>query len=521
VNNTTLTQSSDHYILAEQVRQLFVNVRVSNLSLFVVALIIAIVLWGSIPRWVFLSWLAFAFSIATAWLVLAKRYQQDSDRDTRLHSWYRLGLGAVIGIGLVWLLVPLLFLPYLSGDERTFVIVITIGRTAAATTTFSTILPAIWLSVIPAPIALCLTLLWQAGATSTELGFLIGLFVLLTLWTAKTLNQEIVSSWRLHFSLRDEKGQTDLVNVDLMRRISERKLAEERLQTGMQILTDSTGQIMRSLAQLLTSTSQTAAAVTQTATTIEEVKQTAYIAGQKAKDMSADAQQATSVSQTGEHATDAALSGLQQANQQIASIAHSVITLGEHSHAIGTIVESVNGLAEQSNLLAVNAAIEAAKAGEHGKGFAVVAREVKNLAQQSKRATAQVKEILQEIQCAARTAVLVTEQGTRAIETGVARSIEAHHSIKELSQSIARTSYTVTQIALSNQEQLVGMDQVAQAMGSVKQAATQNVEGMRQIEKAAQRLHEVGQTLNRLVEQYARESSGMNSLDQIGHTSSR
>ena len=205
MNNTTLTQSSDHYVLAEQVRLLFVNARVSNLSLFVVALIMAIVLWGSIPHWVFLSWLAFAFSIATTWLVLARRYQQDSGRNTRLYCWYRLGLGAAIGIGLVWLLVPLLFLPYLSGDERTFVIVITIGRTAAATTTFSTILPAIWLSVIPTPIALCIALLWQPGATSTELAFLNGLFALLTLWTAKTLNQEIVSSLQLHFSLRDEK----------------------------------------------------------------------------------------------------------------------------------------------------------------------------------------------------------------------------------------------------------------------------------------------------------------------------
>ena len=506
MNNTTPIHSSENYVLAEQVKLLFANAKVSNISLIIVAFLMAIALWDLLPHWVFFSWLAFAFTAAATWLILANRYQQDSDQDAHLQSWYRLGMGAAISIGLVWLLVPLLFLPFLSGDDRTFVIVIIIGRTAAAT--FSTILPAIWLAVIPTPIALILVLLWQSSTSSAWLALLTGLFVLLTLRTAKTFNQAIIFSSELHFSLRDEKRKTDLLNTDLMRKVSERRLAEEQLHTGMQILTESTSQIMRSLAQLLASTSQTAAAVTQTATTIEEVKQTAYIAGQRAKEVSSEAQQAASVSKTGEHATDAALSGLQQANQQITSIAQSVITLGEHSHAIGTIVESVNELAEQSNLLAVNAAIEAAKAGEHGKGFAIVAHEVKNLAQQSKRATAQVKEILQEIQHATHAAVLVTEQGTHAIETGVARSIEAHQSIKELSQSIARTAQSVTHIALSNQEQLVGMDQVVQAMGSVKQAASQNVEGMRQIEKAAQRLHEVGQALNGLVEQYAGEELG-------------
>jgi methyl-accepting chemotaxis protein len=499
VNNPSLPQSGDSHVLAEQVRILFANAKTSNLSLFVVVPVMAVALWDLVPHGIFLSWFVFAVTIATTWLLLAKRFQEDRNREANLPSWYRLGLGAAIGIGLVWVLVPLLFLPLLSGDERTFVIVIIIGRSAASIATFSAIMPAIWLSVIPTLIALIFVLLWQFSVASAWLALLTGLFVLLTLRMAKTLNQAIVSSLLLQFSLRSEKEKADHLNADLLRKINDRQLTEEQLRNGIQILTESTSQIMRSLTQLLTSTSQTAAAVTETATTIEEVKQTAYIAGQKAKDVSSDAQHAAAIAQTGEQATDAALSGLQQASQQIESIAHSVIKLGEHSHAIGAIVDSVNELAEQSNLLAVNAAIEAAKAGEHGKGFAVVAHEVKNLAQQSKRATAQVKDILQEIQRAARAAVAVTEQGTQAIETGVSRSIEAHQSIKELSQSVTRSAQSVTQIALSSQEQLVGMDQVAQAMVSVKQAATQNVDGMRQIEKAAQRLHEVGQTLKRLV----------------------
>ena len=507
MNHPSPSQSSDNYILAEQVRRSFADAQASNVALGVVAAAMGVALWDLIPHRIFLSWLALAFLVATTWSLVATRYQQDPDHDVHLQYWYRRSLGAAIAVGFVWLLVPLLFIPALSGDYRAFIIVIIVSRTAAAVTAFSTLLPAIWVSVLPTPIVLAGMLLWQQDTTSLWLAFLVGLFVVLTLRSATALNQAIVSSLRLQFSLRSEKEKADFLNYDLMQKINERRLTEGQLRTGMQILTDSTDQIMRSLAQLLTSTSQTATAVTQTAVTVDEVKQTSYVAGQKAKDISEDAQQTASVSKTGAQATESALSGLQRAREEIESIAQSVVKLGEYNNTIGVIVEAVNTLAEQSNLLSVNAAIEAAKAGEHGKGFSVVAHEVKNLAQQSKQATARVKGILQEIQRASHSAMLVTEQGTQAIEVGVSRSIEAHQSIRELSQTMDRAAQAVTQIALSSQEQLVGMDQVAHAMENIKHAATQNVEGMRQIEKAAQRLHEVGQTLMRLVEQFAGEES--------------
>ncbi len=104
------------------------------------------------------------------------------------------------------------------------------------------------------------------------------------------------------------------------------------------------------------------------------------------------------------------------------SIAASIVRLSDQSQAIGEIIASVNDLAEQSNLLAVNAAIEAAKAGEQGKGFAVVAQEVRSLAEQSKQATAQVRNILGDIQKATSAAVMATEQGSKAVEAGVKQS---------------------------------------------------------------------------------------------------
>src|SRR3970282_14023 len=169
--------------------------------------------------------------------------------------------------------------------------------------------------------------------------------------------------------------------------------------------------------------------------------------------------------------------------------------LSEQSQTIGQIMASVEDLAAQSNLLAVNASIEAAKAGEHGKGFAVVAQEVKSLAEQSKQATAQVRAILNDIQKATSAAVMATEQGSKAVASGVKQSADAGESTGLLRDTMAEAAQAATQIAASSQQQLVGMDQVALAMENIKQATTQNVTSTKQTEVAAQNLHELGQKL--------------------------
>ena len=271
---------------------------------------------------------------------------------------------------------------------------------------------------------------------------------------------------------------------------------------GVNVLAASASEILAATTQVASGAAETATAVSETTTTVEEVKQTAQVATQKAKYVSDSAQKSAQVSQSGKKAMDGTIAGMQRIRDQMESIAESIVRLSEQSQAIGEIIASVNDLAEQSNLLAVNAAIEAAKAGEQGKGFAVVAQEVKSLAEQSKQATAQVRTILSDIQKATGAAVMATEQGSKAVEAGVKQSAEASDAIRQLADSIAEAAQAATQIAASSQQQLVGMDQVALAMENIKVASTQNVASTRQAETAAQNLHELGQKLKQLVEQY-------------------
>ncbi len=273
------------------------------------------------------------------------------------------------------------------------------------------------------------------------------------------------------------------------------------LHEGVNVLSSSSAEILATTTQVAAGAAETATAVSETTATVEEVKQTAQLASQKARYVSDSAQKASQVSQSGRRAVEEAIAGMHRIQEQMESIAESIVRLSEQGQAIAEIIASVNDLAEQSNLLAVNAAIEATKAGEQGRGFAVVAQEVKSLAEQSKQATAQVRSILGDIQKATAAAVLATEQGTKAVEAGVKQSGEAAEAIRLLTDSITEAAQAATQIAASSQQQMVGMDQVALAMENIKQASTQNVAGTRQAEAAAQGLHELGGRLKQLAMQ--------------------
>jgi methyl-accepting chemotaxis protein len=274
------------------------------------------------------------------------------------------------------------------------------------------------------------------------------------------------------------------------------------LSEGISVLASSSSEILATTTQIASGAAETASAVSETTSTIEEVKQTADLASQKAKLVADGAQQASVVAQSGQKAVDDVMSGMHRVQEQMESIADNVVRLSEQSQAIGEIIVTVNDIAEQSNILAVNASIEAAKAGEHGKGFGVVAQEIRNLADQSKQATAQVRTILTDIQRGVSASVMATEQGNRTVSESMKQSTEAGESIRVLTDAITGSARAATQIAASSQQQLVGMTQIVQSMENIKQASQQNLAGTKQAEETAKTLHDLGQKLKQIANRY-------------------
>jgi methyl-accepting chemotaxis protein len=337
--------------------------------------------------------------------------------------------------------------------------------------------------------------------------------------TARRVSDRKDYSLRAEKQTEDEMGLlTDSFNqmlTDIERSTSALQKANESLQSqarqitdGVTVLGSSAGDILKAATALASTATQTATSVTETTATVEEVRQTAEASSQKARHVAESAKKSAQIAQTGKKATEDAIEGINRIKQQMASIAESMVRLSEQTQAIGGIIATVDDLAQQSNILAVNASIEAAKAGEHGKGFSVVAQEVKSLAEQSRQATTRVRGILNDIQKATSAAVLATEQGSKAVESGVRQSEQAGGSIETLSKSVVEAAQSATQIAASSQQQLVGVDQVAGAMNSIKDASVQNVDSAKQLEAAARSLTELGQRLKRLLEGHGAPQSG-------------
>ena len=280
-----------------------------------------------------------------------------------------------------------------------------------------------------------------------------------------------------------------------------RELVQE-LNESISVLAASSEEILAVTTQVAASTQETATAISEIATTVAEVKQTAILAGGKSQAVAESTERTRQVAQDGRQALDETLKGMRQIREQMQAVAESIMRLGEQSQTIGEIVASVNDLAEQSNLLGVNASIEAVKAGEAGKGFSVVAQEVKTLAEQSKLATAQVRGILGEIQKAMSKAVLQAEQGSKTVENGYQRAEVSGEAIRTLGSSIEESSEMALQIAATSQQQMIGMDQIGSAMENIRQASQDNVGGTRQVDLAARNLHQLGMKLKGLAGQF-------------------
>lgn len=300
----------------------------------------------------------------------------------------------------------------------------------------------------------------------------------------------------------DPKSDNDRMGNALSKMVRSLNQIISEIIDGVNVLNEASTEIQELMTIVSSGASETATSVNETSSTVEQVKQSANFASEKSKAVSEITQKTVQASQDGLNSVDKSVTGMNEIQDQVEFIAESLVRLSEQSQAIGEIISTVNDLAEQSNLLAVNASIEAAKAGEQGKGFAVVAQEVKVLAEQSKDATRQVRTILNDILKATNNAVMATEQGNKAVEAGVVQTRDAGKAIRQMGEHIDKAAQSALQIEVTNQQQLAGMDQIITAMESIQLASEKNLDGTKQIDSSVQNLHELGSRLKHMVDRF-------------------
>jgi len=290
-----------------------------------------------------------------------------------------------------------------------------------------------------------------------------------------------------------------IVVLGVFRMIS--RIARE-IKEAVSVLSTSTAEIQTTVAEISTGAAETATAISETTTTVEEIRQTSMVANNKSKNLLKTSQKASQDGEKGLETSHQMIEAMNKIDAQMKVIHNTITKLSEQNRSIGEITSTVADIADQSNLLAVNAAIEAAKAGEHGRGFAVVAQEIRSLAEQSKKSTAQVKEILNQIQNSVSHAVEVINQGRETVDDGSETVRQDREVIEMLIESINEAMEAALQISSTSQQQMAGMEQIVPAMENIKQASEQNVTGIKQTQEASENLQELSQSLKNIIERY-------------------
>lgn len=242
-----------------------------------------------------------------------------------------------------------------------------------------------------------------------------------------------------------------------------------------------------------------AASVNKTTTTMDELKVSAQQSAQQAETAALGANQVMNLSNEGKKALVETLEGMGDLKEKVNSISQAITQLNQQLSQIDTYQQIVAEIADQTNMLALNASVEAVRAGEQGKGFAVVANEIRKLADQSKQSADKINVLIVDIQKALQTTVKATQGGTQTVEEEVKIAQRMADTLTSVANSIDEVTVSVQQIALNAKQQAVGVEQVVDEMNLLNQSSAQTASGISQTKVGTLRLQEKASELKAMV----------------------
>lgn len=260
-------------------------------------------------------------------------------------------------------------------------------------------------------------------------------------------------------------------------------------------MTGITNQTMLSVQQQQMETEQVASAVTEMSANSKEVAGNASRAAESARG-------ADQAANDGNRVVQETVSSIESLAESVSHASDAIHKLEEDSESIGSILDVIRGIAEQTNLLALNAAIEAARAGEQGRGFAVVADEVRTLASRTQDATGDIQQMIEQLQNGATQAVSVMVAGREKTEESVNHALGARNNLNEIMEAVKTISDMSTQIAAAAEEQSTVAEEVSRNTNNMSDENTRNAGSVQEIVNSTDELTSLSQRLDSAISSF-------------------
>ncbi|MDH4172303.1 MAG: methyl-accepting chemotaxis protein [Betaproteobacteria bacterium] len=267
------------------------------------------------------------------------------------------------------------------------------------------------------------------------------------------------------------------------------------INTAAQQVTTATAEAQSTASQLLLATQKQAVEIQDTGQSVTQMAQSMSAVSKSAGDSVEVAKTSLHAAEKGAQAVQNAIRGMNDIREQIQETSKRIKRLGESSQEIGEIVQLISDITEQTNVLALNAAIQAASAGEAGRGFTVVAEEVQRLAERSAEATKHIGAIVKSIQRDTQDAVEAMERSTRGVVEGTKTADEADRALREIEAVSNQLAELIGSISNATEQQAASATRVAEAMQEILAITRQTTEGTRTTATAAERLTELANGL--------------------------
>lgn len=274
--------------------------------------------------------------------------------------------------------------------------------------------------------------------------------------------------------------------------------------------TDLTQKISTDTESLYIGADQQSSQAGQIVSAIEQMANTIYDNTKNSDVASNKTQQSVQKANAGGEIVKQTVAGMQNIIQVVYDAASTIKNLGASSKQIGEIVQVIDDIADQTNLLALNAAIEAARAGEQGRGFAVVADEVRKLAEKTTKATKEISQMIKNIQNDTNAAVVSIEKGSHEAEKGKVLSEKSGEALQEIIDIVTSTVDVINNVATANEELSAAVEQVSESIQSINEVTTHSTSSIKHVADSAEDLNKHSQDLNNLLKTFKVNESSVN-----------